>query len=73
MLVCCVCIAINWVRRSSPPSRSEAPFMDTFARNKFVLVGGGVTVMIGLVHIVGMYGTIPAFFFYYLRFLVRHS
>ncbi len=47
--------------------------MDTFACNKFVLVGGGVTVMIGLVHIVGMYGAIPAFFFYYLRFLDRHS
>ena len=25
MLVCCVCIAINWVRRASPQSRSEAP------------------------------------------------
>ncbi len=59
MLVGCVWIAINRVRRNSPPSRSDAPFMDTFARNKFVLVGGGVTAMIGLVHIVGMYGADP--------------
>jgi hypothetical protein len=73
MLVCCVWIAINWVRRASPPSRSDAPFMDSFARNKFVLVGGGVTAMIGLVHFVGMYGAIPAFLVYYLRFLGRHS
>ena len=47
--------------------------MDTFARNKFVLVGGGVTAMIGLVHFVGMYGAIPAFLLYYLRVLGRHS
>lgn len=73
MLVCCVWIAINWVRRASPPSRSDAPFMDGFARSKFVLVGGGVTAMIGLVHFVGMYGAIPAFLVYYLRFLGRHS
>ncbi len=73
MLVCCVWIAIKWVRRKSPPSQSGAPFMDSFARNKFVLVGGGVTAMIGLVHFVGMYGAIPAFLLYYLRVLGRHS
>jgi hypothetical protein len=73
MLVCCVCIAINWVRRASPQSRSEAPFMDTFARNKFVLVGGGLTAMIALVHVIGMYGAIPGFLLYYLRVLGRHS
>ncbi len=73
MLVCCVWIAINRVRRNSPPSRSDAPFMDTFARNKFVLVGGGVTAMIGLVHIVGMYGADPTFLIYNLRILGRHS
>lgn len=73
MLVCCAWIAMNWVRRKSPPSRSEAPFMDAFARNKFLLVGGGVTAMIALVHVVGMYGAIPAFLLYYLRVLGRHS
>ena len=73
MLVCCIWIGINWARRTSPPSRSEEPFMDAFARNKFVLVGGGVAVMIGLVHFVGMYGAIPAFLIYYLRFLGRHT
>ncbi len=73
MLACCVWTMINWARRTSPPSQSSEPFMDAFARNKFVLVGGGVAVMIGLVHVVGMYGAIPLFMIYYIRFLGRHS
>ena len=47
--------------------------MDSFAAKKFLLVGGGVAAMIGLVHLVGMYGAIPLFLIYYLRFLGRHS
>jgi len=73
MLLCCVLTMINWARRTTPPSQSTEPFMDGFARNKFVLVGGGVTVMIGLVHVIGMYGAIPLFLLYYIRFLGRHS
>lgn len=73
MLVSSILTMINWARRTTPPSQSTEPFMDGFARNKFVLVGGGVTVMIGLVHVVGMYGAIPLFMLYYIRFLGRHS
>jgi hypothetical protein len=73
MLLCCVAIAINWARRTSAPSQSTEPFMDSFAFNKFLLVGGGVTVMIGLVYFVSMYGAIFVFMTYYLRFLGRHS
>ena len=73
MLVCSVFIAINWYRRVSPPSQSDEPFMDSYAVKMFLLVGGGVTVMIGLVHVVGMYGAIPLFLLYYIRFLGRHS
>ncbi len=73
MLGCSVLTMINWARRSTPPSQSTEPFMDRFALNKFVLVGGGVTVMIGLVPVIGMYGAIPLFLLYYIRFLGRHS
>ena len=49
------------------------PFMDSTAGKMFLLVGGGVTVMIGLVHVIGMYGAIPVFMIYYLRVLGQHS
>ena len=73
MLVCCVWIMVNWYLRKTPPSRSDEPFMDDYARRMFLLVGGGVFGMIGLVHIVGMYGAIALFLLYYVRFLGRHS
>lgn len=73
MLGCCAWTAVNWFRRTTPPSRSEEPFMDAHARRQFLLVGGGVTAMVGLVHVVGMYGAILLFLIYYLRFLGRHS
>jgi hypothetical protein len=73
MLGCCGWILINWWRRTSPPSQSTDHFMDPYALKMFLLVGGGVTVMIGLVHLLGMYGAIPLFLVYYVRFLGRHS
>ena len=73
MLICCICTIISWIRRASPPSQSDEPFMDSYALKMFLLVGGGVTVMIGLVHFIGMYGAIPLFLLYYIRFLGRHS
>ena len=36
-------------------------------------VGGGVTVFIALIHVIGMYGAMVLFLFYYLYFLGRHS
>ncbi len=73
MLVCCIWIIVNWVRRSSPPSRSIEPYMDSTAGKMFLLVGGGVTGLIALVHVIGMYGAIPIFLIYYLRLLGQHA
>ncbi len=73
MLICCFMIIANWFRRRSPPSQSTEPFMGSTSAKSFLLVGGGVTVLIGLVHFIGMYGAIPIFMIYYLRTLGQHS
>lgn len=73
MLVSCLWIMVNWYRRTSPPSQSEEPFMDSYALRSFILAGGGVTAMIALVHFIGIYGSVPLFLVYYIRFLGRHS
>ena len=39
----------------------------------FLLVAGSLTVMIGLIHIIGVYGAVPLFLIFYIRFLGRHS
>ena len=72
MLLCCVWIAVNWVRRASPPSRSTEKYLDAYGMLMLLRVGGGVTVFIGLVHVIGMYGAMMVFLFYYIYFLGRH-
>ena len=66
-------VAINSFRRSSPPSQSEEPYLDSYAMKMFILVGGGVTGMIGLVEIIGMHLAAAVFLIYYIRFLGGHS
>lgn len=73
MLICTVMIAINWVRRTSPPARSEEVLLDGYGRRTLILVGGGLLGFIALVNIISMYGAMLVFLVYYLRFLGRHS
>ena len=39
----------------------------------FLLVAGSLAVMIGLIHIIGVYGAIPLYLVFYLRVMGRHS
>ncbi len=73
MLLCCVMIAFNWWRRTSPPSQSEEPFLDGYGWRMIVLVGGGIVVFVGLINIVSLYGAIAIFLLYYMRYLGRHG
>jgi putative tricarboxylic transport membrane protein len=73
MLACCVTIAINWARRTSPPSRSTEPVLDADGRRMLLQVGGGLVGFIALAGIISMYGAMAIFLFYYLWFLGRHK
>ncbi len=73
MLVCCLITLINSYRQKTPPSKSDEPFMDAYVFRRFLMVGGAVTAMIGLVHLIGMYGSIPLFLVLYLRFFGGHG
>ncbi len=73
MLVCCLWMLVRWVARASPPSRSTEPYMTPQTLKWFLLVAGSLTVMIGLIHIIGVYGAVPLFLIFYIRFLGRHS
>jgi hypothetical protein len=84
MLICCVVMLINWVRRSSGPSKSTEPFFlpgvfrDTgsVALALFLTIGtfdgltlGGITVLPAL----GAYVAIFLFLVFYVGFLGGHS
>jgi putative tricarboxylic transport membrane protein len=73
MLLCCLTIAFNWWRRTSPASRSEEPFLDGQGWRMLILVGGGIIVFVGLVNVISLYGAIAIFLLYYGRYLGRHG
>jgi hypothetical protein len=73
ILICTVVIAINGVRRTSPPSQSDEPVIDAEGRKMLLQVFGGIFVFVALVGIFSMYVAMGLFLFYYLWFLGRHS
>ena len=73
MFLCCVSIILRWIVRASPPSRSTEPYMTAQTVKWFLLVAGSLTAMIGLIHVIGVYGAVPLFLIFYVRFLGKHS
>lgn len=73
MFGCTVVIALNAVRRTSPPSRSTEPVLDAEGKKMLLQVFGGIFVFVALVGVISMYGAMMVFLFYYLWFLGRHS
>ena len=73
MLVCSVWTIIRCVRRSTPPSRSSEPFFDSRSHTLILLVIGALVLMVGSIHFIGVYGAVPIFFVFYMRFLGQHS
>lgn len=73
MLLCCIWIIVNWVRRVSPPSQSSEPFLDNYGVKMLILVGGGLIGFLALIELIGAYFAIMCFLFYYIRFLGRNS
>lgn len=73
MLVCCIWIIFNWIRKNNPIARSGEPFMTSAGAALFLVGAGSLAVTIGLIHIIGVYGAIPLFMAFYMRKLGEHS
>ena len=65
MLVCTLVIIGRWLRRTSPLSRSDKRFMDDRAFTLFLVGAGSLTAMIGLIHVIGVYGAVPLYLAFY--------
>ena len=73
MLVCCIWILIRWVRNPTGVAADDRPYFAPETRNQVIVVTIALAVMIGLVHIIGVYGAVPLFLVFYLRVLGRHG
>jgi hypothetical protein len=72
MLACCAWIIVRWVRRASPPSQSDEPYMDRRTLQLFVIGAGSLAAMIGLIHVLGVYVSVPLYLIFYLRWVGHH-
>lgn len=72
MLLSSIAVIVRWVMRASPQSRSTEPYLDRHTLRLILVAAGSLTVMVGLIHVIGVYGAIPSFLVFYMRFVGRH-
>lgn len=73
MLACCIWTLVRWVRRPAGDAKAgDRPYFEAGARAQVIMVTAALAVMVGLVHVIGVYGSIPLFLVFYMRLLGRH-
>ncbi len=72
MLLSCGWILVNWVRRTSWPSKSEAPFFESGVLKDVSAVAIALTVTIALFDYIGAYLSLFFFIAFYVGVLGRH-
>lgn len=73
MAICCGMIIYNWFRRTSPPSQSDEVYMDKGTLIAVGLVAASLIVTVALFYVIGVYGALPLFMIFYVRYLGKHS
>jgi putative tricarboxylic transport membrane protein len=72
MLASTLWIIVRWVRRSSPVSRSTETYMDSQTLKLFIVGAGSLTALIGSIYVIGIYGAIPLYLAFYMRYMGHH-
>jgi len=73
MLLSALWIFVRAIRGKTPQSQSSEPYFDSQSAVLIGLVIGALVLMVGSIHLVGVYGAIPLFFVFYMKIVGRHS
>lgn len=73
MLGSCLSIIYRWIRKTSPISQSTEVYMNSAAVIGFIQIAGSLIITVGMFHIIGIYGALPFFLIFYIRYLGKHS
>jgi hypothetical protein len=73
MLISCLGILFNWFRKHGPIATSDKIYIEPHVLMDVVAVTGSLIVTVGLFSFIGIYGALPLFLIFYLRFLGKHS
>lgn len=73
MLMSCIGIIVQWVRKKSPLSVSTEIYMDVGTMIAVGQVAGSLIVTVGLFYLIGVYGALPLFIIFYLKVIGGHT
>jgi hypothetical protein len=73
MLISCLGILYNWFRRKGRIASSEKVYIEPHVLMDVTAVTVALVISVGLFSFIGIYGSLPLFLIFYLRFLGKHS
>ena len=73
MLISCLGILFNWLRKHGPVATSDKPYLELPVLIDVGAVAIALTITVGLFSVIGVYGALPLFLLFYLRFMGKHS
>lgn len=73
MLICCLGILYNWFRKHGPIATSSKVYIEPHVMVDVAAVVISLIITVGLFSFIGIYGALPLFLVFYLRFLGKHS
>ena len=73
MLASCVGILVNWARKRGPVATSDKPYIELPVLIDVGAAAASLVVTVGLFSYIGVYGALPLYLAFYLRFMGKHS
>ena len=73
MLISCLGILFNWFRKHGPIATSDKVYIEPHVLVDVTAVAVSLIITVALFSFVGIYGALPLFLIFYLRFLGKHS
>ena len=73
MLISCGGILFNWIRKKGDIATSTKTYIEAHVLGDVAAVAGALIVTVGLFSFIGVYGALPLFLVFYIRFLGKHS
>ncbi len=72
MLLSCIGILVNWFRKKGPVATSTRTYIEPHVLWDVAAVAIALTITVALFHVIGVYGALPLFLLFYIRFLGKH-
>jgi hypothetical protein len=73
MLLSCGGILFNWFRKHGSIATSTKTYIEAHALGDVAAVAAALIITVALFSFIGIYGALPLFLIFYLRFLGKHS